>query len=127
MLTLIWLFHHVAEQLLPNSHQIWADGGTTKIKVNPTQVSEQMNHPVLTGEASADPQLQNPHLCRDEALLALVVALGPLGAAVLHVGAANTVLPRAAAPDVGAPAPVAARLLLRAGQRGVAPGTNHES
>ena len=39
-----------AQPLLPNSHQPkqnWADGGTTKIKVNPTQISEQMNHQIL--------------------------------------------------------------------------------
>ena len=39
-LTLIWAFHHLAQLLLPNSHQPkqnWADSGTTKIKVNPTQ------------------------------------------------------------------------------------------
>ena len=38
-----------AQPLLPNSHsqQNWTDGGTNKIKVNPTQVSEQMNHPVV--------------------------------------------------------------------------------
>ena len=38
-LTLIWVFHHLAQQLLPNYHQPkqnWAEGGTTKIQVNPT-------------------------------------------------------------------------------------------
>ena len=38
-----------AQLLLPNSHQPkqnWSDGGTTKIKVNPTQVLGQMNHHV---------------------------------------------------------------------------------
>ena len=38
-----------AQPLLANSHQPeqnWADGGTTKIKVNPTHVSQQMNHHV---------------------------------------------------------------------------------
>ena len=60
------------------------------------------------------------HLSGDETLLALVVAFGPLRAAVHHVGAADSVLPRTAPPDVFAAAPVAARLLLRAGQRGVA-------
>ena len=39
-----------AQPLLPNFHlpkQNLADGGTTKIKVNTTQVSGQMNHPVM--------------------------------------------------------------------------------
>ena len=57
---------------------------------------------------------------RDEALVALVVAPGSLGAAALHVGAADAVLPGAAPPDVLAAAAVAARLLLRAGRRRVA-------
>ena len=38
-----------AQLLLPNSHQPkqnWADSERTKIQVNPTQVSEQMKHPV---------------------------------------------------------------------------------
>ena len=38
-----------AQPLLPHSHQPkqnWADGRITKIKVNPTQVLGQMNHPV---------------------------------------------------------------------------------
>ena len=41
-----------AHALLPNTHQPkqnWADGGTPKIKVNPTQVLEQMNYPVVVG------------------------------------------------------------------------------
>jgi len=56
----------------------------------------------------------------DEALVALFVALGSLGAAALHVGAADAVLPGAAPPDVLAAAAIAARLLLRAGRRRVA-------
>ena len=38
-----------AQPLLPNSYQPkqnWADIGTTKVKVNPTQVFEQKNRPV---------------------------------------------------------------------------------
>ena len=40
---------HLAQPLLPNSYQPrqnWADSGTPKIQVNPTQVLGQMNHPV---------------------------------------------------------------------------------
>ena len=39
-----------AQPLLPNFHQPkqnWADGGTTKIEVIPTQVPEQMKNPVV--------------------------------------------------------------------------------
>ena len=39
-----------AQPLLPNSHQPkqnWADSVTPTIHVNPTQISEQMNHPVV--------------------------------------------------------------------------------
>ena len=39
-LTLIWVFHHLAQPLLPNSHQLrqnWADITTLQIQVNPTQ------------------------------------------------------------------------------------------
>ena len=45
------LICQAAQPLLPNSHQTkqnWAGGGTTKIKVNPTRVLEQMTHPVHT-------------------------------------------------------------------------------
>ena len=47
------MFHHLthpAKPLLPISHQPkqnQADGGTNKIKVNPTQLSDQMDHPVF--------------------------------------------------------------------------------
>ena len=44
---MIWVFYHLAQPLLPNScqpKQNWADRGTTKILVNPTKVSEQMDH-----------------------------------------------------------------------------------
>ena len=39
-----------AQPLLPTSHQPkqnQVEGGTAKIKVNPSQLSEQMDHPVL--------------------------------------------------------------------------------
>ena len=42
--------HPAAQPLLPNSNQPrqnWADSGTPKIQVNPTQVLGQMNHPFL--------------------------------------------------------------------------------
>ena len=48
---LLSMFHFPAQLLLPTSHQpkqIQAEGGTGKIKVNPTQLSEQMDHPVFT-------------------------------------------------------------------------------
>ena len=53
-LTLILVFHPscpVVKTLLPNSHQPrqnWADSGTLKIQVNPTQVHEHMGRPVQT-------------------------------------------------------------------------------
>ena len=51
-LTLIWVYPHLAQPLLPNSNQPrqnWADSGSPKIQVNPTQVLGQMNHPVHHG------------------------------------------------------------------------------
>ena len=39
-----------AQPFLPNSHQPmqnWADSTTMEIQVSPTQVHDQMNHPVL--------------------------------------------------------------------------------
>ena len=51
-LTLIWDVPPscpAAQPLLPNSHQPkqnWADNGTVKIQVNPTQVRQEMDHPV---------------------------------------------------------------------------------
>ena len=50
-LTLIWAFHHLpsctaASAKFHQPKQNWEEGGTTKFKVNLTQVSEQMNHPV---------------------------------------------------------------------------------
>ena len=50
---MILVLGHLAQTLLPNSHQPkqkWADGGMTEIKVNPTQVSEKMNRPVLSAD-----------------------------------------------------------------------------
>ena len=44
------LFGPAAQPLLPISHQPkqnQAEGGTKKIKVNPTQLSDQMDYPVL--------------------------------------------------------------------------------
>ena len=52
-LTLMWVFHHLAQlhshfcQIQPR--QNWADSGTPKIQVNPTQVLGQMNNPVHGG------------------------------------------------------------------------------
>ena len=43
-------FGPAAQPLLPISHQPkqnQAEGGTNKIEVNPTQLSEQMDHPVV--------------------------------------------------------------------------------
>ena len=54
LLTLIWDVPPscpVAQPLLPNSHQPkqnWADSGTVKIQVNPTQIRQEMSHPVFT-------------------------------------------------------------------------------
>ena len=43
------MFHHLAQLVLPISHQPRqnrAEGGIAKIKVNPTQVLQEMCHPV---------------------------------------------------------------------------------
>ena len=46
-LSLIWVFHHLAQPLLPNSHQHrhnWGDSGALKIQVNPTQSMSRWEH-----------------------------------------------------------------------------------
>ena len=70
-------FCPAAWPLLPNSHQLrhsWADSGTITIQVNPTQVPDQMGHPVhkVSAKFSRQGELRNTNFvsvrCLDQIL-----------------------------------------------------------
>ena len=82
-LTLIWVVPPAAQHVLPISHQPrqnQAEGGTTKIKVNPSEVRQEMGHPAcicLCHSGKASPVGDKPGVTR-AVLTSIRVSNNPL-------------------------------------------------